>query len=103
MSVKSDTPAAVTETLEEDEDLLDNPIDHTETPRCDIHPDKEAQTVCEECGRNICGVDMVKSGTIELCQECFEKDAGDGQFGVPYAYILGSVPIFVIIAIFLLM
>lgn len=77
-----------------------DPIDHDETARCAYHPDKEAEGICDQCGKRICGLDMKQSGTIELCNECFEDNARKPIRGPVYSILLASVPIFLVVFLF---
>jgi len=99
MSVKSGSSRLYSETVKNHGEL--NPIDHTSTPRCEIHENKEAESICEICDRKICGLDMVKSGTMELCNRCFEEQAGDSWFGHMLVWPMFIVPIGIVILLFM--
>lgn len=78
-----------------------DPVDHNQTPRCAYHPEKEAEGVCDQCGKRICGLDMKASGTIELCDVCFEENARKPVRGSVYSMLLASAPIFLVIFAFI--
>jgi hypothetical protein len=53
-------------------------VDHTEAS-CFYHPQKQAQRVCDGCGRLICALCSIELGTEHLCPNCLASGRKKGK------------------------